>query len=119
MAAKIAQKHNNKVLITGENVGQVASQTLESMSVINEVINMPVLRPLITMDKVEIIDIAKKIGTYETSIRPYEDCCTVFVPDHPVTKPRLPDTLNAEKSLPIEELIDDAIEKTEIITFGE
>lgn len=119
MATRIAQNHNNKVLITGESVGQVASQTLESMSVINEVTRMPVLRPLVTMDKQEIITIAKKIDTYEISIRPYEDCCTVFVPDHPVTKPRLPETLEAEKDLGVEELIEEALEKTEIITLKE
>lgn len=76
-------------IATGESVGQVASQTLESMSVINNVTNMPILRPLVCMDKVEIIDLSRKIGTYETSILPFEDCCTIFTPKSPVTKPHL------------------------------
>ena len=119
MATKIAEENNIKSLITGESVGQVASQTLESMYVINEVTSIPVLRPLISTDKTVIVDTAKKIGTYDISIRPYEDCCTVFVPDSPVTKPRLKDTLKAEKDLPVQKLIEEAIEKSSKITVNE
>jgi thiamine biosynthesis protein ThiI len=115
LASKIARSNDNLVLITGESIGQVASQTLESMQVINEVTNLPVLRPLITMDKTEIMEIARKIGTYETSILPYEDCCTIFVPKHPVTRPRLEEALKAEEKLDIESLLEDALEKTETI----
>ncbi|MFW5971866.1 MAG: tRNA uracil 4-sulfurtransferase ThiI [Bacillota bacterium] len=117
LATKIARQNDNLALLTGESIGQVASQTLESMNVINEVTNIPILRPLITMDKTEIIDIAREIGTFETSILPYEDCCTIFVPKHPVTKPRLKDTLEAEKDLEIDELIEESIEKSETIVI--
>lgn len=117
MAARIAKKRNIKALITGESLGQVASQTLESMHVINEVTSLPVLRPLISTDKTEIVDQAKKIGTYDISIRPYEDCCTVFVPDHPITKPKLDQTLEAEKNLAVENLIKKAVEKSSTITI--
>ena len=96
----------------------MASQTLESMHVINEVTNLPVLRPLISMDKTEIIQIARMIGTYETSILPYEDCCTIFVPKHPVTRPTLKDTLEAEKDLEIEKLIAESMEKSETVIIG-
>ncbi|MDI3548634.1 MAG: tRNA uracil 4-sulfurtransferase [Halanaerobiales bacterium] len=119
LATEIARQNNDLVLVTGESVGQVASQTLESMQVINAVTNLPVLRPLITMDKTEIMDIAREIGTYETSILPYEDCCTVFVPKHPVTKPRLETAIEAEKDLAIEELMEESIEKTEIMLIEE
>lgn len=119
LATEIARRNNDLVLVTGESVGQVASQTLESMQVINAVTNLPVLRPLITMDKTEIMDIAREIGTYETSILPYEDCCTVFVPKHPVTKPRLETAIEAEKDLAIEELMEESIGKTEIMLIEE
>ncbi|ACL70951.1 tRNA uracil 4-sulfurtransferase ThiI [Halothermothrix orenii] len=117
MAERIARKNGDLVLITGESVGQVASQTLESMNVINEVTNMPVLRPLATMNKTEIMDLAREIGTYDISILPHEDCCTIFVPRHPVTRPRLDRTLKAEEKLKaeIDGLLEDAIEKTEIL----
>src|SRR5690554_4907127 len=118
LAERIARKNGDQALITGESVGQVASQTLESMHVINEVTNLPVLRPLISMDKTEIMRIAREIGTYETSILPYEDCCTIFVPEHPVTKPKLEETLEAEKVLETEELIKDALDKSETMTIG-
>ncbi len=118
MATKIAKKRDIKALITGESVGQVASQTLESMYVINNVTSMPILRPLVSTDKTQIINKAKKIGSYDISIQPYEDCCTVFVPDNPVTKPKLNNTLEAEKDLNIEELIEEAIEKTETLTIN-
>lgn len=115
IADRITRKNNYLALITGESIGQVASQTLESMQVINAVTNLPIIRPLITMDKTEIIDIARKIGTYETSILPYEDCCTLFVPKHPVTKPKLSDTINAEAKLDTEELLNQAMEKIETV----
>lgn len=117
LATTIAKENNNLVLLTGESVGQVASQTLESIQVINEVTNYPVLRPLITMDKSEIMSIARDIGTYETSILPYEDCCTVFIPKNPVTRPKLNRTIEAEKPLNIDELIQESLEKTEVLTI--
>jgi len=119
IATAIARNNNNMALITGENLGQVASQTLESLSVINAVTDLPVLRPLITRDKNEIIATAKYINTYETSIQPYEDCCTIMVPDNPITKPRLQESIEAEKNLDIDILIEEAIEKTEIIDISE
>ena len=107
--ARLCDKYNGKIIINGESIGQVASQTLTSMSVINEVTNVPVIRPVACMDKLEIIDIAKKIGTYETSILPYEDCCTVFVPKHPVINPKLEIAINEENKFDYNTLIDDAI----------
>lgn len=89
ISVELAKRRHCLAIATGESVGQVASQTLESMSVINNVTNMPILRPLVCMDKVEIIDLSRKIGTYETSILPFEDCCTIFTPKSPVTKPHL------------------------------
>lgn len=117
IAEKYAKKRNALVLITGENVAQVASQTLESMNVINEVVDIPVIRPLITMDKSEIIEKSKVIDTFETSIQPYEDCCTVFVPKHPKTKPTLKQCIEAEKDLDIEKLVDDAVESILVEEF--
>ncbi len=117
---KIALKNKCKILINGESIGQVASQTLTSMSVINEVVKMPVIRPVACMDKLEIIDIANKIGTYETSILPFEDCCTIFVAKHPVTKPRLDVIKRSERNLDdcIDELMKTAIETTEEIKIN-
>ena len=97
-------------MITGESVGEFASQTLESMAAINEVTSMPILRPLVTMDKEEIVALAERIGTYEISILPFEDCCTIFVPEHPETRPRLDRVQRAEEALPIEELVHEAVE---------
>ena len=88
----IAIQEGAKALVTGESIGQVASQTLESLSVTNASVSMPVFRPLIGMDKQEIMDISIKINTYDTSILPYEDCCTIFVPKHPETRPKLENT---------------------------
>ncbi len=116
IAEKIAKDRNCGALITGESLGQVASQTLASLTVTNSVIDLPVFRPLIGMDKLEIMDIAKRIDTYETSILPYEDCCTVFVPKHPVTHPKLEKILKSVKLLDSEALIADALAKTEVIT---
>lgn len=111
IAEKIALKEEIDALITGESLGQVASQTIKGINVTNSSVNIPVLRPLIGMDKVDITEISKDIGTYETSILPFEDCCTVFLPKHPVTRPKLEDIEESEKVLNIEELIDKAIEK--------
>ncbi|MEJ6951406.1 tRNA uracil 4-sulfurtransferase ThiI [Natronospora cellulosivora (SeqCode)] len=121
IASKIARKNGDLALITGESIGQVASQTLESMHVINEVTNLPIIRPLICMDKTEIMDISREIGTYEISIQPYEDCCTIFVPKHPVTRPGLKDTHQAEADFSeddIERLIEESIAKSETIVIG-
>lgn len=114
IAERIGEKEGAMSLITGESLGQVASQTLESMYVTNSSIAMPVFRPLVGMDKVDIMDIARKIGTYETSILPYEDCCTIFVPKHPKTRPRLQDIEAEEGKLEKDELIDRAIEGAEV-----
>jgi len=104
-------------LVTGESVGQVASQTIQSLVVTNAVVSLPVFRPLIGMDKNEVVDIAKKIGTFETSILPYEDCCTVFVAKHPTTKPKLERIQLSESRLNMEELINKAVENTEVLTI--
>ncbi len=115
ISEKIAIKNNCKVIINGESVGQVASQTLTSMSVINEVVKMPVIRPVSCLDKNDIINISKKIETYETSILPYEDCCTIFVPNHPVINPDLNLAKNYENLIDFENLIKEAIKNEEII----
>lgn len=112
LAVRIADDAGALALVTGESVGQVASQTLESMRVINQVIDIPVLRPLVGMDKHEIISRAQAIGTYETSVLPYEDCCTLFLPKHPATRPRPEQALEAEKALDIEDLLAGALERT-------
>ena len=112
---KLARKNNCLAIINGESVGQVASQTLTSMQVINEVITMPVIRPVACLDKLEIIDIAKKIDTYETSILPFEDCCTIFVPEHPVINPVSQKCEEYEKLIDYESLIDEAIKTHEVI----
>lgn len=104
-------------LITGESLGQVASQTLEALCVTNDAVDMPVFRPLIGFDKDEIMDIARRIGTYETSILPYEDCCTVFVPKHPVTKPKLDDLRASEAAVDFSEMIEKAIADTEVLVI--
>ncbi len=117
MMYRIATNISNKyqVLINGESIGQVASQTLTSINVINSVTNFPVIRPVACLDKLEIIEIAKKIGTYETSILPFEDCCTIFVPKHPVINPKLDKCLEYEK-FNYRELIDECINNIEVIT---
>lgn len=108
----LCKKYDAKVIINGESIGQVASQTLNSMYVINNVTNMPVIRPVACLDKLEIIDIAKKIDTYNTSILPYEDCCTVFVPKHPIINPTLEETLKEESKAKLEELLKEAVDNT-------
>ena len=116
IAEKIAKANNFQCVITGENLGQVASQTVESMTVTNAVIeDLPVFRPLISFDKDDISKIGTKIGTFETSILPYEDCCTVFLPKHPVIKPSIDKCLKEEQKLDIMKLIDDALKDIEII----
>lgn len=117
-ANRLAAKNNTPALITGESLGQVASQTLEGIRASDEVAEYPVLRPLITMDKNDIIALAKKIGSYEISIRPYEDCCTIFVPDNPATQPNLDTVHFAEKDLEIEALIDHALAEMKVITIN-
>lgn len=118
IAERIAEKVGALALVTGESVGQVASQTIQSLYVTNSVVKMPVFRPLIGMDKNEVIDIARKIGTFETSILPYEDCCTVFVAKHPNTRPVLEKIIMSEKNADLEDLVNKAIENTEVITLA-
>ncbi|GAB7388932.1 tRNA 4-thiouridine(8) synthase ThiI [Bacillaceae bacterium] len=111
---RIAEKRGSLAIATGESLGQVASQTIESMHTINKVVQIPVLRPLVGMDKAEIMEIAKRIGTYETSILPYEDCCTVFTPKAPVTKPNPLTAERMEAGLDVETLVREAVERTEV-----
>ena len=113
IAQRIALEHGCKCLVTGENLGQVASQTMEAMGVTGAVVSLPLFTPLIGMDKEEIVTIARRIGTLETSIVPYEDCCTVFTPKHPKTKPTLAQVEQAEAGLDVEALISRALEQTE------
>ena len=108
----LCKKYNAKVIINGESIGQVASQTLNSMYVINNVTNIPVVRPVACLDKLEIIDLAKKIDTCNTSILPYEDCCTVFVPKHPIINPTLEETLKEEEKVEFEEILKETIDNT-------
>lgn len=108
IAQRLAIQQGDQAIITGESLGQVASQTIESITSSNSVVSMPVLRPLIAFDKLDIIEISKKIDTYETSILPYEDCCTVFLPKYPAIKPNLDKVIKAESKLDIEGLIDQA-----------
>lgn len=115
IAEKIANENNCKMLITGESLGQVASQTTESIVCTDNAVDIPVMRPLIAMDKVDIIEIAKNIETFDISIQPYEDCCTVFLPKHPVTKPKLEKILNSEAKLDVDELVKNAVESAELV----
>lgn len=115
----IANKNNAKIIVNGESIGQVASQTLTSMAVINEVVRMPVIRPVACLDKLEIIALAKKIETYETSILPYEDCCTIFVPEHPVINPTREKCEEYETLIDWEPLLKEAIRGEEVITIRE
>lgn len=116
ISQRIAKDDGCGALITGENLGQVASQTMEAMTVTGAVVDIPVFMPLVGMDKEEIVTIARKIGTLETSILPYEDCCTVFTPKHPKTKPSLGQVINAERKLDREALIQEALNSVEKIT---
>ena len=117
VACEIAKKNGIQSISSGESIGQVASQTMEGLIVSTDCADRPVFRPLVTMDKTEIMDIAREIGTYETSILPYEDCCTIFVPKHPKTKPRLEDMRKSESVLDIDALVNKAIDETEIVEY--
>ncbi|MBM7578954.1 tRNA uracil 4-sulfurtransferase ThiI [Jeotgalibacillus terrae] len=117
IADELKKKTNSKAIVTGESLGQVASQTLESMEAINAVTNTPVLRPLISSDKTEIIDIAKEIGTYETSILPFEDCCTIFTPAAPKTRPKTEKVAFYESFIDFDDMIQKAVDQTEVITL--
>ena len=115
IASEVSKKYGYKAIINGESIGQVASQTLDSIGVIETVAELPIIRPVACMDKLEIIDIAKNIGTYETSILPFEDCCTIFVPKHPVIKPNLDRCLAIESRFDYDTLIKETVEKINII----
>ena len=113
---RISRMNNCKIIVNGESIGQVASQTLNSMNVINEVVKIPVIRPVACFDKLEIIDIAKKIDTYETSILPFEDCCTIFLPKHPIINPEEEKCLEYEARFNYEALVDECVNNIETIT---
>ena len=113
IADAFAKKNNCQCIVNGESIGQVASQTLESMKVVNEVTNLPIIRPVATYDKEEIIEVARKIKTYDISIKPYEDCCTVFVPEHPIIKPKLDLIIEAESKCELDEAIKRAYDNIE------
>lgn len=115
IAERVAAETGSLMLITGENLGQVASQTAEALVVTDAATSLPVMRPLIGMDKVEIMDLARKIGTYDIAILPYEDCCTVFLPKHPKTKPKLSAILESESRLDADGLIEKALENKETV----
>ncbi len=121
IAERFAEESGCQGLVTGESIGQVASQTMQSLACTNEVCSMPVFRPLIAFDKQDIINIAEKIGTYETSVLPYEDCCTIFVAKHPVTKPILKKIKNSEKKLEgiVEEMLEQAVDTAELILISD
>lgn len=116
IAERLCKKYGKKMIITGESLGQVASQTIESMTVISEVVKTtPIIRPLVAFDKCETIDIAKKIGTFETSIKPFEDCCTVFLPDSPVVRPELYKVLKEQEKIDFDAILDRAMEQLEVV----
>lgn len=115
IAQRVAQDNGCGALVTGESLGQVASQTMEAIGVTNAVCALPVLRPAIGMDKEEIVAIARRIGTFETSILPFEDCCTVFTPRHPQTKPKLPKVLEEEAKLDVDALVEEAVAGVELV----
>ncbi len=115
IAERIARQEESGALITGESIGQVASQTMEALNVTGSVVRLPIFRPLIGFDKSEIIDLARKIDTYEISSLPYEDCCTIFTPKHPATHPKMDKAEEAEKLLDVDKLLHDAVEQTELI----
>ena len=118
ISAIICAKDNDKIIINGESIGQVASQTLTSMNAINEVVSIPVIRPVACFDKLEIISLAKQIDTYDTSILPYEDCCTIFVPDHPVINPDKAKCREYEELISYEDMIYNAIKNKNTITIS-
>ena len=118
IAERIAEAQGAKAIVTGENLGQVASQTMEAMASTQAVISLPVLQPLIGMDKEEIVRLARRIGTFETSILPYEDCCTVFTPRHPKTHPKVEEVARVESAMDIDTLVDEAVAGVERIMVG-
>ena len=118
IAQRIAKDNNAKAIVTGENLGQVASQTMEAMAVTQSVTDLPTLQPLIGMDKEEIVRLARRIGTFDTSILPYEDCCTVFTPRHPRTRPKLDEVAEAESALDVAALVEEAIQGIEKVPLG-
>lgn len=115
IASKVARRNDCTALITGESLGQVASQTVESMTSTEDCATLPIFRPLIAFDKEETMNLARKIGTYETSIEPFEDCCTIFLPKNPAIHPKLDRVREAEKTMDIDALVDRAIEGIEIL----
>jgi len=117
IAERIAEQEKASAIITGESLGQVSSQTLQNLRVIEESVRIPILRPLIGLDKEEIVNIAKRIGTYEISIKPQEDCCTLFVPKRQVTAAKLEDVKRIEEELPVEELVENAMKKVEKVVI--
>ena len=117
IASRLAERLDCGALITGESVGQVASQTMGAIRCTDAVATLPVFRPVIGMDKEEIIAVARRIGTFETSIQPYEDCCTVFTPKHPRTRPRLEELEAAEEKLAVDELIEEALAGVRVEKF--
>lgn len=119
IAQEIADRNGARGIVTGENLGQVASQTMEAMAVTRAVCNLPIIQPLIGFDKEEIVRLARKIGTFDTSILPYEDCCTVFTPKHPKTKPRVEEVELVEKELDVEALVEEALKGIENINVGD
>ena len=120
IAERLCKEHNLDMIVTGENLGQVASQTIESMTVVEDVVkSTPIIRPLVAFDKSEIIEVSKKIDTFNTSIQPYEDCCTVFLPDNPVTKPKLYQALKQEAKFNADELLDKAYSSLEVVRLSD
>jgi len=119
IAQEVAIKTDSRALVTGESIGQVASQTLDAIFATNAVAKMPIFRPLIGFDKIDIMDYARKIGTYDISALPYEDCCTVFVPKHPITQPKIEDVEAAESQLDVEALIEKVMEDMEIVKIND
>ena len=115
IAERIALSNGAKAIVTGENLGQVASQTMEAMASTQAVLKLPVLQPLIGMDKEEIVQLSRKIGTFDTSILPYEDCCTVFTPRHPRTRPTVAEVEEAESALDVDALVEEALQGIERI----
>jgi thiamine biosynthesis protein ThiI len=118
ISQRIALSNGAKAIVTGENLGQVASQTMEAMASTQAVTTLPVLQPLIGMDKEEIVVLSRKIGTFETSILPYEDCCTVFTPKHPRTRPKVAEVEAAESVLDIDALVEEALQGIERIELS-
>ena len=115
LAERIAQKERARVLVTGDSVGQVASQTIENIDVISRAVSMPILRPLIGDDKIEIVTVARRIGTYNISIQPDQDCCSLFVPKHPETRANLTEIETYERSLDVHEAMTRAQETAEVL----